>query len=421
MIEVRRDAQEEVRMGRIGKTVATLGVLAALALIMGNVGAQEQPAWVAQANNSFGADLYAGLAGQQGNLFFSPYSIETALAMTYAGARGLTAEQMAKVLHLPPQGEEVHRAFGQLIHDLNAKKGPDGKPRGYQLSVANALWGQKGFEFLPAFLRLLRADYGAEMGQVDFAGDVEGARNTINKWVEKETRDKIKELLQPGVLDPAVLLVLTNAIYFKGFWASPFEISDTQPAAFHVSADREVSVPMMYQQGHFGYTENEGFQALVLPYAAHELSMVILLPRSVGGLPEVEKSLTAENLTKWLAESGWPTVRVWVPRFKTTAQFELAKQLSEMGMPEAFLPSADLSGMDGKKDLRISKVIHKAYVEVNEKGTEAAAATAVVVAPTAAPPGKIVEFRADHPFLFMIRHEASGAILFMGRMVSPKE
>ena len=304
-------------MERIGQTMATLGVLSALVLIcalgigMGKVGAQEQPAWVAQANNSFGADLDARLAGQQGNLFFSPYSIETALAMTYAGARGLTAEQMAKVLHLPAQGEQIHKAFSQLIHDLNAEKGPDGKPRGYQLSVANALWGQKGVEFLPAFLGLLRADYGAEMEQVDFAGDTEGARNTINKWVEKETRDKIKELLQPGVLDPAVLLVLTNAIYFKGFWASPFEVRDTQPAAFHVSADREVSVPMMYQQDHFAYTENEGSQALVLPYAGHELSMVILLPRIMDGLPKLEKSLTAENLTKWLADGAGlgPTVQ----------------------------------------------------------------------------------------------------------------
>jgi len=386
------------------------------------------PSWVAAANNAFAADLYAQLRNTEGNLFFSPNSIEAALAMTYAGARGRTADQMARVLHVPQDmtgdinpaaRREMHGGFAAFLKDLGAEKGPDGKPRGYQLSVANALWGQKGYVFLPEFLGLVKTNYGAGLTEVDFATDTEGARRTINAWVEKETRDKIKDLLKTGILVPATRLVLTNAIYFKGDWAAQFKKADTRDAPFHLAADRSVSVAMMNRRGEYGYVEQEGFQALKLPYVKDELSMVVLLPKKVDGLAAVEKSLAAEGLHKWIGLLRLREVIVAMPKYKITAEFELNRTLAAMGMPDAFSDSADFSGMDGKKDLYISNVVHKAYVDVNEEGTEAAAATAVVMREFAAVvPERPPVFRADHPFVFLIRHEKSGAILFMGRVAT---
>jgi len=381
--------------------------------------ADRESSWVGPANNAFAADLYAKLIVEaKGNLFFSPNSIETALAMTYAGARGKTAEQMATVLHLPPKGEAIHQDLGAFTQGLNAEKTAEGKPRGYQLAVANALWGQKGERFLPAFLDLLKIHYGAGLSEVDFAGNTEGARQTINAWVEKETRDKIKELIKRGILGRDTVLVLTNAIYFKGDWAAKFKKEATKDAPFHLAADKTVDVPMMNRSGDYGYAEEEGFKALKLPYAGDELAMIILLPKKVDGLGTIEKSLTADNLGRWCSKFQTQKVKVSMPKFKTTAEFELAKTLADMGMPYAF-HAADFSGMTGTKDLFISHVIHKAFADVNEEGTEAAAATAVIV-PRNGGSHEMQVFRADHPFLFLIRHEASGAILFMGRMANPK-
>ena len=398
--------------------------------------APENTALVAAANNAFAADLYGKLAAKEGNLFFSPNSIETALVMTYAGARGRTSDQMAQVLHLPrgngtaeqiaavlhmpAKNGSIHSAFSAFLKELTAEKGPDGKPRGYQLSVANALWRQKGFTFLPAFLDLVKTNYGAGLNDVDFAKDTEGARKIINTWVEKETRDKIKDLIKPGILDPrATVLVLTNAIYFKGDWAAKFKKVDTEDKPFHLSADKTVTVPMMNREGKYGYMEDESFQALRLPYTGDDLAMIVLLPKKVDGLGKIEKSLTAENLAKWLSKMQTQKVLVAIPKFKTTAEFELKDTLAAMGMSDAFSGDVDFSGMDGKKDLSISNVIHKAFVDVNEEGTEAAAATAVIVGRSNGGHSSTPVFRADHPFIFLIRHEASGAILFMGRLADP--
>jgi serpin B len=370
---------------------------------------------VVQGDTQFALELYARLRGREGNLFFSPYSISTALAMTYAGARGETAEQMAKTLHFTLPGEKLHPAMGVLIRQINDTENPK---RGYQLSTANALWGQKGFDFREPFLALNRKDYGAALKEVDFARATEQARKEINAWVEKETHDKIKELLKPGVLDPDTLLVLTNAIYFKGKWNSEFKKDLTKDAPFTTAAGGKVNVPLMRQQGDFRYAETPELQALELPYVGKELSMLVLLPKKIDGLPALEKALTPESLTRWLGQLRQQEVTVFLPRFKTTAEFELNRTLSAMGMPLAFSQTADFSGMTEKRSLYLSNVVHKAFVDVNEEGTEAAAATGVIVGPTAVRITPV--FRADHPFVYMIRDNRSGSVLFLGRLAEPK-
>lgn len=406
------------------KNIGIGGLLAVLVLagLGSGAGAAEEGTWIGPANNAFGTELYSQLALAKGNLFFSPSSIETALAMTYAGARGDTAQQMAKVLHLP-EGVEVHKGLAAFFRELNAEKGADGKPRRFQLTVANALWGQKEYKFLPEFLTLVKDNYGAGLEEVDFIRAREAAARTINAWVEGKTNNKIKNLVLPDALTSLTRLVLTNAIYFKGNWARQFDKKLTKDEPFHLSPEKEVQTPMMNIKSKYGYGEGDGYQVLKMLYAGDELSMVILLPKKNDGLAELEKSLTEENLTKWISGIREREVIVAMPRFKMEARFELGDTLTKMGMADAFSETkADFSGMTGKKDLYIARVIHKAFVDVNEEGTEAAAATAVIMATKSAMvrPKPLV-FRADHPFLFLIRHEKSGAILFAGRLMNPKD
>jgi serpin B len=379
---------------------------------------------IIQGNNQFALELYSKLQNSDGNLFFSPYSISTALAMTYAGARGRTAEQMADVLRFPIGEPPSHldsrqfaSEFGKIIKDLNAR----GENGAYELVVANALWGQKGYGFLAGFLELVEKHYGGRLKEVDFVGAAETARQTINAWVEKKTKEKIKNLIPKGLLDSMTRLVLTNAIYFKGNWAQQFKEDRTKEAPFTLSDGKKIDVPMMNQTTKFGYMETETLQGLELPYVDNELSMIVLLPKELDGLDALEQSLTLEKLSEWQSKLRKREVIVSIPKFKLTSQFSLASVLKAMGMTDAFSRSANFSGMNGKRDLFISAIIHKAYVDVNEEGTEAAAATAVTmrltsVAPTERPP----VFRADHPFLFLIRDNQSGSILFNGRLMNPK-
>ena len=373
---------------------------------------------VVEGNNAFAVDLYSQLRSQSGNLFFSPESISTALAMTYAGARGDTASEMAKTLHFTLPPDQLHPAMGALLNDLNAEHA------GYQLRVADALWAQQGYTFLDDFLKLTKNDYGAGFNPVDFSGATEAARLTINQWVEQKTENKIKDLLQPGVLDKTTRLVLTNAIYFKGDWQTPFEKEWTEDEDFHLSQAQTVKTPLMRRSDSFNYFNGGTFQALEIPYKSGELSMIVLLPNDISGLPALEQTLTASNMQQWLRLlQPVSKVILTMPRFKMTRQFELQQTLGAMGMPSAFnRTTADFSGMTGGHDLFISAVIHKAYVDVNEQGTEAAAATAVLMMPTMArqerTPPPIV-FRADHPFIFLIRDNRSGGILFMGRVIDP--
>ncbi len=387
--------------------------------VEGKDGLRRDVAAVVGGNNEFGFELYRKLAGggEEGkgkNLFFSPYSVSAALAMTWAGARGETAEQMRDVLNFSLEQEKLHPAFAKLVEQMN-----EGGGKGlYELSVANSLWGQEGYKFRDEFVGLLKESYGAGLEKVDFIGRTEEARKRINEWVEDRTKEKIKDLLKPGVLDTNTRLVLANAIYFKGEWLTQFEKRDTQDAPFFVEPEKKVTVPMMYVKKEFGYGEMDLGQVLEMPYKGEALSMVVILPGE-GNLKRVEEQLTAENVGQWLEKTRKREVEVYVPRFKLTREFELAKILAAMGMPDAFTPEkADFSGMAESRELFISNVIHKAFVDVNEEGTEAAAATGVVVGITSVGPATPV-FRADRPFVFLIRDKGSGSVLFMGRVVSP--
>jgi len=385
---------------------------------------------IVEGNNKFALELFAKLQSTKGNLFFSPYSISTALAMAHAGARNETESQMAGVLHFPvsvhrrtdssPKSlldrEQFASSFGNIIKDLNNR----GQKGGYTLTVANALWGQKDYGFLQEFLKLIENSYDGRFNEVDFVRATEEARKTINAWVEKKTNDKIKNLISEGVLDSMTRLVLTNAIYFKGNWARQFKENKTKDSPFTIAEGQKIDVATMNQKAEFGYLETDTFQALELPYVDDELSMVILLPKKFDALDEFEKTLTPDNLTQWLAKIYKCEVVVFVPKFKLTSQFSLASVLNSMGMTNAFSSDADFSGINGKRDLFISAVIHKAYVEVNEEGTEAAAATGVVMRLTSVGPAPIPVFRADHPFLFLIRDNQTDSILFIGRVANPK-
>jgi serpin B len=371
---------------------------------------------VVEGNNAFAVALYHQLRPQGGNLFFSPESISTALAMAYAGARGNTASEMAKALHFTLPPGQLHPAMGALLRDLNAAHSD------YQLNVANALWAQQGYTFRDEFLNLLKTDYGAGLQQVDFKGATEAARSTINQWVEQKTQDKIKDLLAPGALRPDTRLVLTNAIYFQGNWQTQFDKAQTRDEDFYVSQTKLTTAPLMHREGSFGYFDGETFQVLEIPYKSNELSLIVLLPKERSGLPGLENSMTALNMQQWLSQvAPVSKVIVTIPKFKSTQQFELSAALRGLGMAQAFDADADFSAMTGKRDFAISAVIHKAFVDVNEEGTEAAAATAVTMralamrAPGAPPP----VFRADHPFIFLIRDNGSRSILFMGRMADP--
>ena len=409
-------------IGRIGSKGVPKMISCMIPLLVVAIGAgPEEVAMkdVVRGNNRFAFDLYGKVRDRSGNLFLSPYSISSALAMTYAGAMGPTAEEMARTLHFPANGQALDAGFAGL-HTL-IDGGAEERP--YQLAAANALWGQQGLHYRPDFLKRTEASYGATLHPMDFAGDPEAARKTINAWVEKLTRDKIKDLLGPSDVTRQTDLILTNAIYFKGAWATPFPKPATKDEDFG-DGRKTIPVPTMHVIDQFGYLEDpaEGLQALNLPYVGNALSMVVLLPKKPDGLPALEAAITGEKLEGWLAKLASRRVDVSLPRFKLECGFELANALGSLGMKSAFGPEADFSGMTTDRRLFLSAVIHKAFADVNEEGTEAAAATAVVMMramarPVPQPP---VVFKADHPFLFLIRDVRSGSILFMGRVTNPK-
>ena len=371
---------------------------------------------LAQGNNAFATDLYTKVRAQEGNFFYSPYSISSVLALTYAGARGATATQMAQVLHFGGDRSDVLRTFGAMMRDLDDRA----RKQRIQLETANALWTAKGRRLLADYRKVARQDFSARVAQLDFASAPDAARNEINQWVAKHTSGKITDLLAPGMVSPATKLVLTNAIYFKGKWASAFKKENTSDAPFTLLDGTEVAVPLMFQNGKFKFLDGESFQALELPYAGKTISMVIMLPKKKDGLADLENAFTAEGLEKWLGGLKTNRLGVYVPRFTTSSKFRLADTLKSMGMTDAFsVPPADFSGIDGKKTLAIDEVVHQAFVDVNEEGTEAAASTAVTMLESTAMPE--TEFRADHPFLFLIRDTASKSILFVGRVVNPEK
>jgi len=370
-------------------------------------------------NNAFAFDLYQALRAEDGNLFYSPYSISLALAMTYAGARGETAQQMADTLHFVLPQDRLHSAFNSLDIELS-RRGEDAKGKdggGFRLNIVNAIWGQKGYHFLATFLDLLAENYGAGLRIQDFVGAPEESRITINNWVSDQTEGRIRDLIPQGVIDELTRLVLTNAIYFNAAWQYPFDEDLTSDGSFYPLDGGEVTVPMMRQTELLGYAEGDGYQAVELLYDGGELSMVILLP-APGQFEAFEGALDAQQVDGIIDRLEQRQVALTMPKFEFESSFGLKEALAEMGMPVAFSESADFSGMTGNRDLFIADVIHKAFVSVDEAGTEAAAATAVVMALTSVPDTP-VEVTVDHPFVFLIRDIETDTILFVGRIVNP--
>jgi serpin B len=371
---------------------------------------------LAQDVSAFAIDLYHQLRGSEGNLFLSPYGISAALAMAHAGARGNTETQMARALRYTLRQESLHPAFAELGSGL-AKLQEGGH---IKLRTANSVWPQQGYPLLHDYLSLVQRHYGVSVAPLRYRDAPEAARETINRWVETRTDHKIKDLIQPGVLAALTRLVIVNAIYFGGEWASKFQASLTRSGPFLISPGRSVPISLMKQEGEFRYGEVESIQVLELPYLGRTLSMLILLPREKDGLKQLEHSLSVENLARWRNALREQEVEVYLPRFRTTCTFRLDQTLSAMGMADAFdANKADFSGMDGRPGwLCLGAVLHKTYVDVSEEGTEAAAATPVMAQPTAAE-GQPPVFRADHPFLFAICEAQNGTVLFFGRLADP--
>lgn len=377
-------------------------------------------ALLVEGNSAFAFDLYQALREKDGNLFYSPHSISLALAMTYAGARGETAQQMADTLHFNLSQDNLHPAFNNLDIELSERgQGAKGKDdEGFRLNIVNAIWGQKDYSFLPTFLDVLAENYGAGLRTLDFIKETEKSRVTINDWVSDQTEGRIEYLIPQGVIDAATRLVLTNAIYFNAAWQYPFGETMTADGLFYLLDGGQVTVPMMKQTESFGYTEGEGYQAVELPYDGGELSMVILLPRA-GQFEAFEEALKAQQVDDIIKGLQNTQVTLTMPQFEFDSDFSLKDILTGMGMPVAFSGGADFSGMTGSPDLFIDEVLHKAFVSADEAGTEAAAATVVIMKETAMPVDPPVEVTIDRPFIFLIRDIDTSAILFVGRVLNP--
>lgn len=380
---------------------------------------QSDTATLVEGNNEFAFTAYQALKGNTGNIFYSPFSISLALAMTYAGARNDTATQMASTLHYTLPQDRLHPAFNSLDRELAGRgkgaKGKDGK--GFRLNIVNALWGQTGYKFLPAYLDLIAMNYGAGLRTLDFIKDTEPSRKTINKWVSDQTEERIQDLIPAGAIDTMTRLVLTNAIYFNAAWANQFQKGSTQPGTFHLLDGKDIQTPMMNQTEGLSYADGDGYEAIELPYDGRELSMLVLAPQN-GKFTEFEKALTASKVTSIIKDLKSKQVALSLPLFKFESKFSLAKTLADMGMPVAFSGDADFSGMTGNRDLAISDVIHQAFVAVDETGTEAAAATAVIMRATAMPVAPI-KVTIDRPFIFLIRDIKTGSVIFVGRVLNP--
>jgi len=373
---------------------------------------------VVNANNQLAFELYSQFneESKDSNIFFSPYSISIALTMTYEGAKGQTAEEMQSVLHIPEDANVRRPNFARIFNEINKKE------KKYKLSTANALWAQKDYSFLKEYTNNVEKYYGGKLTNLDFTRESEKSRQIINKWVEDQTNNKIKDLIPQGVLNAYTRLVLTNAIYFKGTWVKQFDEKDTKEEDFRIDSSNTVKVPMMRLIGDgvkFNYVETDEIQILEMPYHGEDLSMLIILPKG-NNFANIEKSITLEKLSEWKNMLNEQRVDIFIPRFKFKTKYFMAKALSDMGMPTAFGSTADFSGMDGTRDLFIQNVIHQAFVEVNEEGTEAAAATGVVMGITSVGP-RIPIFRADHPFIFIIQERETGNILFLGRVSDPSK
>ena len=376
---------------------------------------------VVDANNQFALDYYSKLKDKDnGNIFFSPFSISSAFVMAYEGAKGQTAEQIRSVFYFSKDSDLRRTEYASIFDEINRKD------KKYKLSSANALWAQEDYQFLKDYFDSVEKYYGGKATNLDFKKDPEGSRITINNWVENQTNDKIKDLIPSGVIRTMTKLLLTNAIYFKGEWDKEFNKNNTKEESFRTNKNSTVKTPMMQRtddEAIFNYAENSNLQILEMPYSGEELSILLLLPKG-DNLAKLESLLSTKKLSEWKKDLEEQRVKVYIPKFKFETKYFMADDLKTMGMPIAFSDSADFSGMTGEKDLKIDEAIHQAFVEVNEEGTEAAAATAISMIPMSIDFGlpkepKIPVFRADHSFIFLIQEKSTENILFMGRVVDP--
>jgi len=368
---------------------------------------------VADSNNLFAFKLYNQVkeSGNK-NLFFSPFSISTALAMTYAGARNETETQMRNVLHFGLDQDTFHKQYKTYLERIEGDTGKD-----LTLGIANSLWIANSLQLLAPFKDIVSTDYNSEARNVDF-NKTEETRNEINTWVEQKTNDKIKELIKPGIISGSTKLVLVNAIYFKGKWATPFSKDSTKNDDFYKTGSNNITAKFMHNTAHYSYYEDATLQAIEIPYSGGKTSMVVFLPKETDGIDVMENQLNYSYYSKIMSLFRSQKVILALPKFKTTVAFELAGTLSAMGMPDAF-GNADFSGISNE-GLSISNVIHKAFIDVNEDGTEAAAATAVAMKMNAMyRPGPNPVFNANHPFFFIIRDNMTGSIWFMGKIINP--
>ena len=377
---------------------------------------------VVNANNRFARDMYFQLAGDPhyagSNLFFSPFSLSSGLAITFEGARGTTADQIRSVFYFPADNVTMRTGYSRMYTGLA------GGDRNFTLCSANALWAEKTYPLLPEYISTAATWYSAHVTNLDFIGQPDASRQTINTWVSDRTNNKIPELLPAGSITRFTRLGITNAVYFKGTWVKQFDPKDTADADFHVTPSRTTSVRMMQRtdkDAHYSYAETPDLQMLSMPYAhgiGSGISMVVLLPRN-SSLAPAEAAFDPANLSALEQSATTRHVMVFFPKFSTSTDYSLSGPLAAMGMPDAFSPDADFSGLDGTKQLNVSAVIHSAYVNVDEEGTEAAAATHVSFGMGAAAPEESVTFRADHPFIFLIQDNDTGTILFVGRIIDP--
>jgi serpin B len=432
------DIQESGFPHHAGKCMKqTLLVLLSFIVLSMPMATTAQVESLVASNTAFALNLYSELATNSGNLFFLPYSISTCLAMLYAGANGDTEQQMSQVLGFGTNQQQFASVFGDLQSELGAEQ----ETNAIELNIANALWIQEGFPFLPAFLQTATSQYQANIGQADFISEASEVTDEINNWVAQETQNKIQNIVRLGLINAGTRFVLANALYFLGVWTTSFEETNTTTQPFYLSGTTFVEAPLMHQpflvdgNGNpitFNYMDNwewawlgyiiptNGFQALELPYGSNQLSMVILLPSQVDGLGQLEGQLTPSFLSNVLSQMVAQQVEIFLPRFTLESTFDLTNTLAAMGMPDAFTRGvADFSGIDGNTDLFVTFVRHKAWGQVNEAGTQAAAATVVGGGRgySGGPPPPV--FRADHPFLFLIRDTQTWSVLFLGRLTNP--
>ena len=381
---------------------------------------------VVEGNTAFALNLYRAIAGAGANMFYSPYSISMAMAMAYAGAGGETETQMRDTLGFYLTQNRLHPAFNALDLALESRTLGDGDG-GFDMRIANSVWGQQDHPFLPTYLDTLAMNYGDEVREVDFRRQPEHARNQINKWVATETDDRIEDILSSDAITPLTRLVLANAVYFKAVWQLPFDERATSNQPFYALDGDERRVPMMRQTGSFGYAEGDGYQMVELPYYGGSMSMNVLLPDE-GRFGDFEDSLDSTFVDDVLHDMEDKRIRLTMPKFKLEAGLDLADVLAKMGMPNAFNDRlAEFQRMNGlsclardEACLLISEVAHKAFISVDETGTEAAAATTVVVGITKAvtPEDEVIDMTIDRPFIFLIRDRPTGSVLFLGRIVS---